>query len=68
MHVTSSLLDVTRTVLEAKMNLFGSEVRGGVGGLTYVNLVKDTAIPLQAWTGPWGSRRLRLPDFKTVGT
>jgi len=25
------------------------------------------AIPLQAWTGPEGSRRLRLPDFKTVG-
>jgi hypothetical protein len=25
-------------------------------------------IPLQAWTGPEGSRRLRLPDFKTVGT
>jgi hypothetical protein len=26
------------------------------------------AIPSQAWTGPEGSRRLRLPDFKTVGT
>ena len=26
------------------------------------------AIPLQAWTGPEGSRRLRLPDFKTTGT
>ena len=26
------------------------------------------AILLQAWTGPEGSRRLRLPDFKTVGT
>jgi len=30
--------------------------------------VKDKAIPLQAWTGPEGSRRLRLPDFKTTGT
>jgi len=29
---------------------------------------KDKAIPLQAWTGPGGSRRLRLPDFKTIGT
>jgi hypothetical protein len=29
---------------------------------------KGTAIPLQAWTGPEGSRRLRLPDLKTVGT
>jgi hypothetical protein len=30
-------------------------------------LVKGKAIPLQAWTGPEGSRRLRLPDFKTIG-
>jgi len=26
------------------------------------------AIPLQAWTAPKGSRRLRLPDFKTIST
>jgi len=26
------------------------------------------AIPLQAWTGPEGSRRLRLTDFKTIDT
>jgi hypothetical protein len=26
------------------------------------------AIPLQAWTGPESSRRLRLPDFKTFVT
>jgi len=30
-------------------------------------LRKVKAIPLQAWTGPEGSRRLRLPDFKTIG-
>jgi len=29
---------------------------------------KGKAIPLQAWTGPEGSRRLRFPDLKTVGT
>jgi hypothetical protein len=29
--------------------------------------VKGKAIPLQAWAGPEGSRRLRLPDFKTIG-
>ena len=28
--------------------------------------VKGKAIPLQAWTDPEGSRRLRLPDFKTI--
>jgi len=26
------------------------------------------AIPLQAWTGPEGSRRMRLLYFKTIGT
>ena len=30
--------------------------------------VKGKAIPLQAWTGPEGSSRLRLPDSKTIGT
>jgi len=32
------------------------------------NTVKGKAVPLQAWTGPEGSRRLRPPDFKTIGT
>jgi hypothetical protein len=30
--------------------------------------VKGKAIPLQALTGPEGSRRLMLPDFKTIDT
>jgi hypothetical protein len=25
--------------------------------------IKGKAFPLQAWTGPWGSRRLRLQNF-----
>jgi hypothetical protein len=29
---------------------------------------KGKAIPLQACTCPEGSRRLRLPDFKTIDT
>ena len=29
---------------------------------------KGKAIPLQAWTGTEGSRSLRYPDFKTIGT
>jgi len=39
-------------------------------GHLQANIVKKKgkAIPLQAWTGPANSRRLRLPDFKTVGT
>ena len=30
--------------------------------------VKGKAIPLQAWRGPEGSKKLWLPDFKTIGT
>jgi hypothetical protein len=33
-----------------------------------IKLYKGKAIPLRAWTGPEGSRRLRLPEFKTIGT
>jgi hypothetical protein len=28
---------------------------------------KGKAMHVNAWTGPEGFRRLRLPDFKTVG-
>jgi len=28
---------------------------------------KGKAIPVQPWTGPEGSRRMRVPDFKTIG-
>jgi hypothetical protein len=27
---------------------------------------KGKAVPLQAWTGPEGSRKLRFPDFMTT--
>jgi len=27
---------------------------------------KGKAIPLQAWSGPGGSRKLRFPDFMTM--
>ena len=30
--------------------------------------LEGKAIPWQAWTGPQSSRRLRLPNFKTIGT
>jgi hypothetical protein len=40
--------------------------RWNVWSVFTLNSVK--AIALEAWTGPEGSRRLRLPDFKTIGT
>jgi hypothetical protein len=32
------------------------------------DIKQGKTIPLLAWIGPEGSRSLRLPDFKTVGT
>ena len=29
---------------------------------------KGKAVPLQAWSGPEGSRKLRFPDFMTKAT
>jgi len=36
-------------------------------GIVYM-YINGKEIPLQAWTGPEGSRRMRLPDIKIVGT
>ena len=40
----------------------------GGGGTYCIHLQskKGKAVPLQAWTGPEGSRKLRLPDFVTA--
>ena len=32
----------------------------------YEELDKGKAVPLQAWSGPEGSRKLRFPDFMTT--
>ena len=32
----------------------------------YTTIGKGKAIPLQAWTGPEGSKKLRFPDFVTT--
>jgi hypothetical protein len=33
---------------------------------TIVAYPKGKAVPLQAWSGPQGSRKLRFPDFMTT--
>jgi len=45
---------------------FEEEETGGTASYLVSKKVKQS--PLQAWTGPEGSRRLRLSDFKTFGT
>ena len=38
----------------------------GVTLIPHPLLVKDKAVPLQAWSGPEGSRKLRFPNFTTT--
>jgi len=65
------------TAILARDTRRGSQCKGMIPnkGLIQRNMyntkstkIKGKAIPLQAWTGPEGSRRLKLPDFKTIGT
>ena len=63
MHLVGFTVEITYGVLE--INNGGYNYKHVV---TIDNVVKGKAIPLQAWTGPEGSRRVRLPDFKTIGT
>jgi len=52
---------ITVSYLELSVFLKSFQVHLGVKD-------KGKATPLQAWTGPEGSRRLRLSDFKIIGT
>jgi len=44
--------------------IFGSQTNRQLTGQIYIQ--KDKAVPLQASSGPEGSRKLRLPDFMTT--
>ena len=35
-------------------------------GVLKYKVCKGKAVPLQAWSGPEGSRKLRFPDFMTT--
>jgi hypothetical protein len=37
-----------------------------VGNLCLKDKLKGKAVPLQSWSGPEGSRKLRFPDFMTT--
>jgi hypothetical protein len=45
------------TMIKPKNDIFGEYVKDNS---------KGKAVPLQAWSGPEGSRKLRFPDFTTT--
>jgi len=46
------------------LHLQGDSPEFGPGGCSgYWDNIKGKAVPLQAWSGPEGSRKLRFPDF-----
>ena len=48
------------------LHSFGSIIFGRQYKVSYKGKCKGKAVPLQAWSGPQGSRKLRFPDFMTT--
>jgi hypothetical protein len=54
---------ITEIGFKAFTITFGHTVLASLNPFLYVIAIGKKAVPLQAWTGPEGSRRLKLPDF-----
>jgi hypothetical protein len=59
-RVTSQLEKKKRENFKVKVNEVGFNCQ--------ISRVKCKVIPLEAWTGPEGSRKLRLQNLKIIGT
>jgi hypothetical protein len=55
-HIAINFIDINSVLIKNNYDIF------------YMSPIIGKAIILQAWKGPEVSRRLRLPDFKTIGT
>jgi hypothetical protein len=54
--------------VKEKVKMSTRFIKGNFSQESNLSQIKNKAIPLQVWRGPEGSRRLRIPDFKTIGT
>jgi len=48
------------------VTIFSSQVTDRQVQSSALFICKGKAVPLQAWSGPEGSRKLRFPDFMTM--
>jgi hypothetical protein len=54
-------------ILHSTINILNSLLNILISTDIYLNVKgKVKAVPLQAWSGPEGSRKLRFPDFLTT--
>ena len=58
-HVSTDDVDIRASRLTVPLWTFQHFV-------TLYCLIKGKTLPLQAWSGPEGSRKLRFPDFMTT--
>jgi hypothetical protein len=49
-----------------RVNEFGNVSSLNSYGKRFIRKKKGKAVPLQAWSGPEGSRKLRFPDYMTM--
>jgi len=62
------LIQINRRIYSSSENCLGSEQNQDTFVLcTHVNkYILKRSVPLQAWKGPEGSRKIRFPDFVTT--
>ena len=68
----AQLVEVAGSIPDGVIGIFHRRNPSGrtmaLGSTHPLTEMSKKAIPLQAWTGPEGSRRMSLPDFKIICT
>ena len=68
----AQVVEVAGSIADGVIGIFHRRSLSGrtmaLGSTQPLTEMSKKVIPLQVWTGPEGSRRLRHPDFNTFGT
>jgi hypothetical protein len=57
---------MTPSGIEPATFLFVAQYLNHCATVVPIHICKGKAVPLQAWSGPEGSRKLRFPDYMTM--
>jgi len=61
-----AMIPLPYTTSQQRREIYGSDYNNTPTPNGTKDKGKGNAVPLQAWTGPEGSRKLRFPDFVTT--